>query len=69
MARVSARDELLREFDMYKPAARALRRRPRYIRKMLPVTLCDGTASRPDLSTTGTSRGCRRIASGKFLEQ
>ncbi len=67
--RLRARDELLREFDMYEACGEGFAPPTEYIRRMLPVTLCDGTASEAwtYIYNWDVAR-LPRIASGKFLD-
>jgi gamma-glutamylcyclotransferase (GGCT)/AIG2-like uncharacterized protein YtfP len=68
--RLRARDELLREFDMYEACGEGFAPPTEYIRRMLPITLADGTASEAwtYIYNWDVAR-LPRIASGKFLEQ
>jgi gamma-glutamylcyclotransferase (GGCT)/AIG2-like uncharacterized protein YtfP len=66
--RLRARDELLREFDMYEACGEGFAPPTEYVRQMLSVTLIDGSAS--DAWTyvyNWKVDGLPRIASGKFL--
>jgi gamma-glutamylcyclotransferase (GGCT)/AIG2-like uncharacterized protein YtfP len=67
--RLRARDELLREFDMYEACGEGFAQPTEYLREMLQVTLADGTVSGAwtyvyNWPVTNLSR----IASGRFLE-
>ena len=68
--RLRARDELLREFDMYEACGADFPEPTQYVRKMLEVTLADGTA---DAAWTYIYNWpvthLPRIASGRFLEK
>ena len=68
--RLRARDELLREFDMYEACGEGFAPPTEYIRQMLPITLRDGAASEAwtYIYNWDVAR-LPRIASGKFLEQ
>ena len=68
--RLRARDELLREFDMYEACGEGFAPPTEYIRRTLPVTLGDGTPSEAwtYIYNWDVAR-LPRIASGKFLEQ
>jgi gamma-glutamylcyclotransferase (GGCT)/AIG2-like uncharacterized protein YtfP len=68
--RLRARDALLREFDMYEACGEGFAEPTEYVRKMLEVTLNDGTAS--DAWTyvyNWPVTNLPRIASGRFLEE
>jgi gamma-glutamylcyclotransferase (GGCT)/AIG2-like uncharacterized protein YtfP len=68
--RLRAPDELLREFDMYEACGEGFPQPTEYVRKMLPLTLADGTSTEawtyvynwPVAHLSG-------IASGRFLQQ
>jgi gamma-glutamylcyclotransferase (GGCT)/AIG2-like uncharacterized protein YtfP len=68
--RLRARDALLREFDMYEACGEGFAEPTEYVRKMLKVTLDDGSSSDawtyvynwPVVET-------KRIVSGRFLER
>jgi len=76
--RLRARDELLREFDMYEACGEGFVQPTEYLRKMLSVALADRTAA--EASTDSWTEawtyvynwpidGLPRIASGRFLEE
>ena len=68
--RLHARDEMLREFDMYEACGDGFPPPTEYLRQMLRVTLDDGTAR--DAWTyvyNWPVTKLPRIATGKFLEQ
>jgi gamma-glutamylcyclotransferase (GGCT)/AIG2-like uncharacterized protein YtfP len=71
---------LLREFDMYEACGEGFAEPTEYIRRMLPVTLVDGTAGEPLASEALASEAWTylynwpvahlpRIASGRFMEK
>ena len=65
-----ARDELLREFDMYEACGEGFKEPTEYVRQMLSVTLDDGAMS--DAWTyvyNWPVNDQSRIASGRFLAQ
>jgi gamma-glutamylcyclotransferase (GGCT)/AIG2-like uncharacterized protein YtfP len=67
--RLRAREELLREFDMYEACGEGFAEPTEYVRKMIAITLEDGTAS--EAWTYVYNRevaGLPRIVSGRFLE-
>jgi gamma-glutamylcyclotransferase (GGCT)/AIG2-like uncharacterized protein YtfP len=68
--RLRDRDALLREFDMYEACGEGFAQPTEYIRRMLPLTLDDGTASEAwtYVYNWDVAR-LPRIASGKFMEQ
>jgi gamma-glutamylcyclotransferase (GGCT)/AIG2-like uncharacterized protein YtfP len=62
-------DALLREFDMYEACGEEFAQPTEYVRRMLPVTLGDGTASEAwTYVYNWPVRDLPRIASGRFLE-
>ena len=67
--RLRERDALLREFDMYEACGEGFAQPTEYVRKMLTVTLGDGSASEA-WSYVYNWQVARlpRIASGRFLE-
>jgi gamma-glutamylcyclotransferase (GGCT)/AIG2-like uncharacterized protein YtfP len=67
--RLRARDEMLREFDMYEACGEGFAEPTQYVRQMLSVTLADGTLSEAwtYLYNWPVAR-LPRIASGRFLE-
>jgi gamma-glutamylcyclotransferase (GGCT)/AIG2-like uncharacterized protein YtfP len=68
--RLRARDALLREFDMYEACGEGFAEPTEYVRKMLKVTLDDGSSS--DAWTyvyNWPVTKLQRIASGRFLEE
>src|ERR1700754_268678 len=68
--RLRAREAMLREFDMYEACGDNSPQPTEYIRKMLPLTLDDGSAT--DAWTyiyNWPVTKLPRIESGKFLEQ
>jgi gamma-glutamylcyclotransferase (GGCT)/AIG2-like uncharacterized protein YtfP len=68
--RLRARDELLREFDMYEACGDGFPPPTQYVRRLLQVTLNDGTASEAwTYIYNWPVDGLPRIASGKFLER
>ncbi len=65
----AARRELLREFDMYEACGEGFAEPTEYVRKMLAVTLDDGTASEAwTYVYNWPVAQLPRIASGRFLE-
>ena len=67
--RLRARDELLREFDMYEACGECFEPPTEYVRKMLQVTLADGSASEAwTYLYNWPLAKLPRIASGRFLE-
>ena len=67
--RLRARDELLGEFDMYEACGPGFREPTEYVRRMLNVTLGDGSASEAwTYVYNWPVTGLPRIASGRFLE-
>ena len=67
--RLRARDELLGEFDMYEACGEGFAEPTEYIRRMLPVTLADGTPGEAwSYLYNWPVTGLPRIASGRFLE-
>jgi gamma-glutamylcyclotransferase (GGCT)/AIG2-like uncharacterized protein YtfP len=68
--RLRARDELLREFDMYEACGDGFPPPTEYIRQMLSVTLQDGSASEAwSYIYNWPVTRLPRIASGKFLQR
>ena len=67
--RLRARDELLREFDMYEACGEGFKTPTEYVRDMLQVTLADGSASEAwTYVYNWPVAKLPRIASGRFLE-
>jgi gamma-glutamylcyclotransferase (GGCT)/AIG2-like uncharacterized protein YtfP len=67
--RLRARDEMLREFDMYEACGEGFAEPTQYVRRMLPVTLADGSASEAWTYVYNWEVAhLPRIASGRFLE-
>ena len=79
--RLRARDDMLREFDMYEACGEGFEQPSEYLRKMLEVTLADGSAAaaRTEARTESWIDAWSyvynwpvdhlpRIASGRFLE-
>jgi gamma-glutamylcyclotransferase (GGCT)/AIG2-like uncharacterized protein YtfP len=68
--RLRDRDALLGEFDMYEACGAGFQPPTEYVRRMLNVTLDDGTADEAwTYVYNWPVTGLPRIASGKFLEQ
>jgi gamma-glutamylcyclotransferase (GGCT)/AIG2-like uncharacterized protein YtfP len=68
--RLRARDELLREFDMYEACGDGFPPPTEYIRQMLSVTLLDGSASEAwSYIYNWPVTRLPRIASGSFWER
>jgi gamma-glutamylcyclotransferase (GGCT)/AIG2-like uncharacterized protein YtfP len=68
--RLRARDELLREFDMYEACGDGFPPPTEYIRQMLSVTLQDGSASEAwSYIYNWPVTRLPRIASGRFSER
>jgi gamma-glutamylcyclotransferase (GGCT)/AIG2-like uncharacterized protein YtfP len=68
--RLHARDELLGEFDMYEACGAGFPEPTEYLRRMLDVTLSDGSASEAwTYVYNWPVTGLPRIASGRFLEK
>jgi gamma-glutamylcyclotransferase (GGCT)/AIG2-like uncharacterized protein YtfP len=68
--RLRARDELLREFDMYEACGADFPEPTQYVRKMLEVSLNDGTADEAwTYIYNWPVAHLPRIASGRFLEK
>jgi gamma-glutamylcyclotransferase (GGCT)/AIG2-like uncharacterized protein YtfP len=68
--RLRARDELLREFDMYEACGEGFPPPTEYVRQMLPVTMQDGAASEAwTYIYNWPIDGLPRIVSGKFLKR
>jgi gamma-glutamylcyclotransferase (GGCT)/AIG2-like uncharacterized protein YtfP len=67
--RLRARDELLREFDMYEACGEGFKPPTQYVREMLQVTLADGSASEAwTYIYNWPIAKLARIASGRFIE-
>ena len=67
--RLRARDELLREFDMYEACGEGSKPPTEYVRDVLQVTLADGSASEAwTYVYNWPVAKLPRIASGRFLE-
>ena len=67
--RLRARDEMLREFDMYEACGEGFAEPTQYVRRMLTVTLADGSASEAWTYVYNWEVAhLPRIASGRFLE-
>jgi gamma-glutamylcyclotransferase (GGCT)/AIG2-like uncharacterized protein YtfP len=67
--RLRARDELLREFDMYEACGEGFKQPTEYVRTMLSVTLGDGSPSQAwTYVYNWPVTKLPRIASGRFLE-
>ena len=67
--RLCARDELLREFDMYEACGEGFKPPTEYVRDVLQVTLANGSASEAWTYVYNWSVAkLPRIASGRFLE-
>jgi gamma-glutamylcyclotransferase (GGCT)/AIG2-like uncharacterized protein YtfP len=67
--RLRARDELLGEFDMYEACGPGFPEPTEYLRRMLKVTLGDGSESEAwTYVYNWPVTGLPRIASGRFLE-
>ena len=68
--RLRARDELLREFDMYEACGADFPEPTQYVRKMLEISLNDGTADEAwTYIYNWPVTHLARIASGRFLEK
>jgi gamma-glutamylcyclotransferase (GGCT)/AIG2-like uncharacterized protein YtfP len=68
--RLRARDALLREFDMYEACGEGFAEPTEYVRKMLKVTLDDGSSSEAwTYVYNWPVTNLPRIASGRFLEE
>jgi gamma-glutamylcyclotransferase (GGCT)/AIG2-like uncharacterized protein YtfP len=68
--RLRARDELLREFDMYEACGADFPEPTQYVRKVLPVSLDDGAASEAwTYIYNWPVAHLPRIASGRFMEK
>ncbi|OCK62476.1 gamma-glutamylcyclotransferase family protein [Bradyrhizobium sp. LMTR 3] len=68
--RLRDRDALLAEFDMYEACGAGFPEPTEYIRRMLPLSLEDGTAGEAwTYVYNWPVTSLPRIASGKFLEQ
>ena len=67
--RLRAPEPMLREFDMYEACGPGFREPTEYVRRMLNVTLGDGTASEAwTYVYNWPVAGLPHIASGRFLE-
>jgi gamma-glutamylcyclotransferase (GGCT)/AIG2-like uncharacterized protein YtfP len=75
--RLRARDELLREFDMYEACGEGFPTPTEYVRQMLPLTLADGSAGEASVETRTEAwtyvynwpvANLPRITSGRFME-
>ena len=67
--RLRVPDQLLREFDMYEACGPGFPEPTEYVRRMLSVTLADGTASEAwTYVYNWPVTGLPPIASGRFLE-
>jgi gamma-glutamylcyclotransferase (GGCT)/AIG2-like uncharacterized protein YtfP len=67
--RLHAPEQLLREFDMYEACGEGFAEPTEYVRKMIAVTLDDGTASEAwTYVYNWPVARLPRIASGRFLE-
>jgi len=67
--RLRASDEMLREFDMYEACGEGFAEPTQYVRRMLTVTLADGSASEAWTYVYNWEVAhLPRIASGRFLE-
>ena len=67
--RLRARDELLREFDMYEACGDGFKPPTEYVREMLQVSLADGSASEAwTYVYNWPIAKLPRIASGRFIE-
>ena len=63
-------EALLREFDMYEACGEGFAEPTEYVRRMLPVTLADGTASEAwTYLYNWPVTGLPRIESGRFIER
>jgi gamma-glutamylcyclotransferase (GGCT)/AIG2-like uncharacterized protein YtfP len=68
--RLRARDALLREFDMYEACGEGFAEPTEYVRKVLKVTLDDGSSSEAwTYVYNWPVTKLPRIASGRFLEE
>ena len=68
--RLRARDELLREFDMYEACGDGFAEPTEYVRQMITVALADGTTSEAwTYVYNWPVAHLPRIASGKFLQR
>ena len=67
--RLRARDELLREFDMYEACGEGFKQPTEYVRETLRVSLADGSASEAwTYVYNWPITKLPRIASGRFIE-
>jgi len=67
--RLLARDELLREFDMYEACGEGFKQPTEYVRETLRVSLADGSASEAwTYVYNWPIAKLPRIASGRFIE-
>jgi gamma-glutamylcyclotransferase (GGCT)/AIG2-like uncharacterized protein YtfP len=68
--RLRARDDMLREFDTYEACGEGFPEPTQYVRKMLPLTLADGTAREAwTYLYNWPVAHLPRIASGRFMER
>jgi gamma-glutamylcyclotransferase (GGCT)/AIG2-like uncharacterized protein YtfP len=68
--RLRARDELLREFDMYEACGEGFAEPTEYVRQMLAVMLDDGVAGEAwTYIYNWPVNGLPKIASGRFMEK
>ena len=68
--RLRDRDALLAEFDMYEACGEGFAPPTEYLRRMLPLTLDDGTATEAwTYVYNWPVTGLQRIASGNFMER
>ncbi len=66
--RLRAADDLLREFDMYEACGEGFAEPTQYVRRMLPVTLADGSTSQAwTYIYNWPVAALSRIESGRFL--
>jgi gamma-glutamylcyclotransferase (GGCT)/AIG2-like uncharacterized protein YtfP len=67
--RLRAVEDLLREFDMYEACGEGFAEPTQYVRRMLPVTLAEGTVSEAwTYIYTWPVTDLARIESGRFLQ-
>ncbi len=68
--RLRARDDMLREFDMYEACGEGFPEPTQYLRELLQVTLDDGTARETwTYLYNWPVANLTRIASGRFMEK
>jgi gamma-glutamylcyclotransferase (GGCT)/AIG2-like uncharacterized protein YtfP len=68
--RLRARDDMLREFDMYEACGEGFPEPTQYVRAPLPVTLADGSAREAwTYIYNWPVAHLTRIASGRFMEK